>query len=296
MARSVVLAVGGAALWLSGCSCTWNGVVKSTAMKGATAAHVAGSALLVETRNGGVTVEADPASDAVRIEARITCGGATQAEADERLAGATLEVRRETDQRLVVRPVFPGGARSGDGAGITVRTPGADGVDLYTSNGPIRARGLSGRLLVDTSNGPIEVEDHTGSVRLDTSNGGIVARNVAGALEADTSNGPVRIEDCGGPITADTSNGSITVSLRPDQPGPVHLDTSNGSITLRVGPAFVGSMRLSTSNASVSLRDDLGRVKQQSISRNGGMVEIGEGGDSSILDTSNGRIEVIIGG
>ncbi len=301
MKATALLAAAAAVGTVALAGCGWREFRAKTVLS-QTVPHVAGSALIVETRNGRIEAEAAPQSAEVVIEATLSCGGASQQEADARLAEATLEVFREADQRLAIRPVFPGGPRSGDGASITVRLPGASGVELRTSNGSIEARGLGGRLVADTSNGRVEVQDWAGPAWLDTSNGGIVAANVGGAVEADTSNGSIRLDRVAGTIHADTSNASITAVLGPDQTGPVHLDTSNGSISLRVGPAFAGSVRLSTSNGSISVHDVLGRVKSQSLERNSGHIVVGEAAGAgtpvpeSRLDTSNGRIEFTIGG
>jgi hypothetical protein len=294
--------------------------------------HIAGSALVVNTRNGRIEVMAEPQRSDVLIEATIRCRGDTQAEADRRLAATTLSVSRGADRGLVVKPVFPEQRRGGDGASITIRLPDADGVNLDTSNGAVIARSLAGNLVIDTSNGSVEVTGHDGPARLDTSNGSIVVsdhegrlaldtsngsikvRNVEGdvvadtsnssvwvdgangTVSADTSNGSIRIWNAAGEVTADTSNGSIAVSLTPAQSGPLNLDTSNGSISVEVGSGFVGSVSFRTSRGSITVNDTLGRVSSSSLSNNKGRIIVGEGGQPSRLDTSNGRITFTIAG
>ena len=78
------------------------------------AEHVTGAGLVVKTRNGGVKVVAVPGRSDVAIEARITCAGADQAEADARLAAAALTVKRGPDRTLEISPSFPGGPRNGE--------------------------------------------------------------------------------------------------------------------------------------------------------------------------------------
>lgn len=254
--------------------------------------------LVVDTRNGRIDVVAESRDD-VSIECTLVCGGRTQSDAEQRLAMATLLAEVDAEGRLVVKPVFPGGPRSGDGASIWIRVPtvGPDGADLKTSNGPIVARGLRGELIADTSNGGIDVSDHTGSARVDTSNGPIVVRNITGSVWADTSNGSVRLEEVSGPITADTSNGSIVAELTGVHAGPIVLDTSNASIRVRVGGQFAGPIRLSTSNGGIRVHDPHGRISSQTLSRNSGDLQIGDGGGAtSRFDTSNGSIDVTIEG
>ena len=261
-----------------------------------TVEHVPGSAIMIKSRNGRIEVVADPQRSDIAIEARFTCRGETQAEAQERLALTSLSVTRGQDQTLIITPVFPDEPRNGDGASISVRLPDASGATLNTSNGSVRARGLSGKLVIDTSNGPVEVSGHDGPAEIDTSNGPITVTDHTGSLFADTSNGSVKLTNVDGRVEADTSNGTISVSLAPNQPGPLILDTSNGSISVRVGAGFTGAVSFDTSNGSVSVEDHLGRVEQSSLHKDGGRIVVGEGGDRSRVDTSNGRISFTIGG
>jgi DUF4097 and DUF4098 domain-containing protein YvlB len=261
-----------------------------------TADHIPGSALFVDTRNGRIEVVAEPQRSDVSIEARLRCRGHTQAEADDRLAATTLSVTRDANQRLVVKPIFPGSRRGGDGASISIRVPDANGVELDTSNGRVVATMLSGHLLIDTSNGSITVTDHVGPARVDTSNGGVTVTNLSGSLWADTSNGTISLKNVGGPVEADTSNGAIKLALAHDQRGPLMLDTSNGSITVDVGAAFAGTVRFDTSNGSIHVNDQTGRISSSSMRRNEGRITIGEGGPPSRLDTSNGSIRFTITG
>jgi hypothetical protein len=302
------------ALPLTACSFGNHMAFKAQTDLSRTTEHAPESALLVDTLNGRIEVVAEPQRSDVLIEARLRCRGYTQADADERLAATTLDVSRDANRRLVVKPVFPGGRRSGDGASVSIRIPDATGVHLDTSNGSVVAASLAGRLVVDTSNGSIKVTDHDGPARLDTSNGSvnvsnlagtlwadtsngaITLTNVAGSVEVDTSNGSITLANVAGPVQADTSNGAIRLSLSPDQAGPLRLDTSNGSITVEVGPAFVGSVTFDTSNGSIHVDDQVGRIRSSSIRRGEGRVTVGEGGQPSRLDTSNASIRFTIAG
>lgn len=269
---TILVLVGLLAIPLQGCSLLFGHVYRARTSFSTQVDHVVGAGLTVKTRNGSVEVVASPDASEVSITARLTCGGDTQEEADARLAAATVSVTRAADRRLLIEPVFPGGPRSGDGASIVVGLPDATGVHLDTSNGSVIARGLGGRLVIDTSNGGVTVVGHVGS------------------LNADTSNGRVRVEDLDGPARIDTSNASINLTLAPTQSGPLNLDTSNGSISVVVGPAFVGAVSFSTSNASLSVKDNLGRINRKNLRKSRGTIVVGTGGDSSRLDTSNGRI------
>jgi hypothetical protein len=53
-------------------------------------------------------------------------------------------------------------------------------------------------------------------------------------------------------------------------------------------------VRLDTSNGRITGRDDVGRIRSQTLSESEGNLTIGDGGEQSIIDTSNGRIELVI--
>ncbi|MCP3905898.1 MAG: DUF4097 domain-containing protein [Planctomycetes bacterium] len=240
--------------------------------------HIATSSLIVDTVNGSVEVDVSPRHDEVIVHARLTCGGQTGAEAEQRVAEATVEIKRDTSRTLTIKPIFPGGTSKGDGASFVVMLPAADGVSIDASNGSVGVTGTTGELVVDTSNGPVTVRGHDGTVRV------------------DTSNGPVMIADATGPVTVDTSNGAIDVSLTPGNAGPLRADTSNGSIRATVGHAFTGRMTLDTSNAHVTIRDDAKRIVERTGDRDHSEIVVGEQGPPSRLDTSNGGITLVVEG
>ena len=273
---------------LSGCAFT---SFRATATREATTEQLAGAALVVESRNGSLELVADPALSEVQISAKITCSGTTQPEADQRLAGADLSVARGTDRVLTIKPVFPGGARNGDGATITVRLPGAGGVDVKTSNGRVNVTGLAGALTIHSSNGSVSVTDHDGSADIRTSNGAVNVQRLAGSLKVDTSNGSVDVANLGGTAQISSSNGPITLALQPDQAGPIELHTSNAHIKASAGRAFIGTVRMDTSNASIRIGDAAGRVKSKKMAKTSGSIVVGQEGPVSVVETSNGGIE-----
>jgi DUF4097 and DUF4098 domain-containing protein YvlB len=181
---------------------------------------------------------------------------------------------RKDDGTLDVRVVWPENKRRGnEGASFEVEIPDANGVALDTSNGAITLAGMRGPAKLDTSNGAITVEGHDGSVVADSSNGKVVLNEVTGK------------------VNADTSNGAIEVRLADSNPGPVRLDTSNGRCTLGVGSAFGGTIEADTSNGRVTVSglDGLATAKTTKTS---GKVTFSNPGEKSVIDTSNGSIEI----
>jgi hypothetical protein len=256
--------------------------------------HIAGADLDVQTQNGLVEVLIDASRSHVTIESTITCDGHTQAEADQRLADTRLIVERRTDRTLMIRPEFPPGALSNDGARITVRMPDVGAVNVKTSNGRIELNSAAGQATLATSNGKVLVSDHRGPLHISTSNGRIDITDLHGDIDARTSNGPVRITHAQGRIDVDTSNGRIDCVMAATARGPVNLETSNGSIHLTVGTGFAGRLDMHTSNGRVDVEGSLDAARHVVMKEKSGYVEMAEGTGRSDLRSSNGSITLTI--
>lgn len=281
---------------LAGGGCSYMNKPTAKATKSATAPHVAGSALTVDTRNGSVEVVAGGSDGGdgggeVRIDATIVCEGDTQQQADERLAQAGLEIARDSSTTLFIKPTFPGEPRGSDGASFVIHLPDASGVNIVTSNGMVTVTSCGGTLGVQTSNGPVEVTDHSGPAVIKTSNGSITIRNLAGDLHAKTSNGGVDASGVKGKATIDTANGAIDLELDAGAAGPVMLDSSNAPIRVTVGKAFKGDVSLNTSNGTLRIAGD--GVQTEQKDKTAATMRMG-GGEKSVIKTSNGNIDFTV--
>lgn len=247
-------------------------------------------ALDVQTRNGGISVTRSD-GETVRITARL------KARSQDRLEATRIVTDHDPDGTLLVRVQWPDGERQRrEGCSFEIETPGADGVRLDSSNGALRIDGLAGDAVLDTSNGSVTVRDHDGSVHARTSNGSVTLDRVSGDVFADTSNGGIHAIGVSGAVKADTSNGNVVIELSEDAEGPIRVGTSNGGVRLVLTPAFRGVLVLDTSNGGISY-DTSASVRRVSASRNHARMEIGQGGPSSVVSTSNGSIRVeFVGG
>lgn len=239
----------------------------------------------VRTGNGGVDISTAPKERQTTIVANL------RATTKERLEQAEI-VAGYKNGTLVVAVDWPDGRRrSNEGASFDIETPGVGNATVETGNGAITLAGARGGADLRTSNGRIVVERHEGAVVADTSNGRIELSGDLDDVDADTSNGRVRIAGATGPVRVRTSNGSVVVEMASGAEGPVQARSSNGSIRFDLGPAFHGRLRLETSNGRVHLEDaPLARI--HSISKSRAELTIGEGGDDSVADTSNGSVTV----
>jgi len=286
-----LIAVLGTAFLQTGCSFYSGHTAKAQLQQ--TAEHIVDSALMIDTRNGKVDVAADGVLTQVEIDATLVCGGDTQQEADQRIKSANFSVERDTNRTLVIKPSFPQPGHPSDGASFIVRLPGARNVTIKSSNGSVKVTGLAGDLSITTSNSGASVQDHSGPVVIDTSNGSVNVTNVKGSLHAKSSNGGVDATGVAGAVDIKTSNGGIDLTLA-DQSGPLRLDTSNGGIRATVGATFRGVVKMDTSNGRVNITDHASVITNQSIDGSDGTITIGQGGETSTIDTSNGSIEIII--
>ena len=238
-----------------------------------------GGKLLVDGTNGRVTVSRDPTLSQLEVTAEFHCGGATQAESNDRVKHTRLIAERTTDGGIRVRAEFPtlqsGAAHSpSDSANLDIRAARLDGIEITTNNGRIKVEGFAGQLKARTSNGVIRINGHSGPVLLQTSNGAIDARNI------------------GTPAELETSNGTVEATLASGQDGPVSVRTSNGGVRLELPVSWSGHVEAETSNGRVNLEGG-GRSKNIAIDKAHGTMDIdGAGKSKASILSSNGNVRV----
>lgn len=277
LATALSLAVG-----LAGCGGTRN---LHTGRLDARADAVAGAPLRVVTSNGRITVRP---GDAGAAEVRAEVKAATP----ERLAAITVSTERAGDGTLVISVAWPDGVRQPqEGCSLDITLPRAEGIELRTSNGRIDVEGMGGDAQLSTTNGPIEVSGQGGAVRADTSNGAVYIASPGGAVRARTSNSGITVKGAPAGVDVETSNGAVEVTLAAESPGPVRVRTNNGRVDVRVGDAFRGEMALKTSNGSVKFDGARGATVLSQAGQ-AARLRFGEGGELSIVETSNSAIRI----
>jgi ribosomal protein L6P/L9E len=246
---------------LSGCDFA---LATHTETRSSSVALAEASPVKVVTRNGSVKITASEKPE-LSISATI------KATTPERLAAYVIDVSRDDDGMLFIRPTAPDGEwKNNEGVSFEITLPGTTKVHVEASNGPVTIVGTAGDATLNSSNGAITIENHTGKIVADTSNGRIEAKQLNGTIHADTSNGRIEVELVEG----------VT--------GPVKLDTSNGSISLSVGRSFAGQIKLDTSNGGIDIEAP-GDAKVRR-GRSEATIDLATPGEQSIIDTSNGRI------
>ncbi len=248
--------------------CGMSAPASSTTTLSLQIAHVAGKALDISSANGAISVRRAE-GEVVQVVAK------PRATSQERLERVKVLAGRGGDGTLMLRVEWPEGGRHGnEGCDFDVTLPDAFGLNLTTFNGPVEFHGLAGPARIRTSNGSVTSKRHQGPVDAESSNGDIVLRHV------------------GGPIAAESSNGEIDVLMSPDAPGPVKIHSSNGEIRLTLSAAFEGSIRLDTSNGAIRVAD-IPNAKLTKLGDRQALIQIGDDkGQESILQSSNGSIEL----
>lgn len=183
--------------------------------------------------------------------------------------------------RLLVR-VDDGAVTVSEGAPGAVVVSGEHPQDVHQYSGQVaagearielrRKRALDMR--IGQRGAHLEVQVPAGStVEIDASNGPV---DVSGAFEVGhvkATNGPVHVVGARGPLTVEATNGPTTIGTHV---GDLMVRGSNGAI--QVTDQRAGAVTLTTSNGAVRYEGTI------------------EGAADNVLETSNGAIEVVVGG
>jgi hypothetical protein len=265
-----------------------------------------GGVIEVFTKNGSVEILGWE-KDSVEIR------GTKYARSQEELDRVKVDIAASPNS-LVIKSIFPDNRASGKGVRYVIRAPFkakvntvdtsnghirveeiAQATKLDTSNGSITVRRSAGPLIADTSNGSINISETKGDLRLDSSNGRIEAEDVVGIVTADTSNGSIRVSIAeptpGEALRFDSSNGAIEVTMKRYANNPLVLDSSNGSITLRIPENINATVAAETSNGGI--QTDFPATVSGKITKNALNAQIGSGGPTIKLDTTNSSIRLL---
>lgn len=243
--------------------------------------------LRVSNTNGTVAAIA-----ADRADTEITA--VIRSPSQKRLEEAELTATRDEQGDLQVSLNWPEGRIEWrEQCHLSIRTPGAAGVWLTTTNGSVNTVGLSGEADLQTTNGPVRAVDHTGPIVAKSSNGRIkiAASDNASTVEAHTSNGAIEIENAPARVDASTSNGPITISTSDASTGPIVARSSNGAVLVEAGRGLVGRMSVTNSNGELGIGP---HMEAHVVRREKRRVELrfDETDTESRVSTTNGSVEV----
>ncbi|WP_254536254.1 DUF4097 family beta strand repeat-containing protein [Halomarina litorea] len=188
-----------------------------------------GARLVVENRNGAVTVERGDGESLVLSTTKRTRAGRDHLD--------RVEVRTRTDgDRFVVERVAVDGADDGE---VTVDVtlavpPGVPVASVTTANGAVSLSGTAGDTDVRTENGAVTAVDVDGRLSLRTSNGRIEAAGVRGYRDLRTENGEIdaSVASMAGDLAVETTNGRVSLALDRALDARIDASTTNGRVTV----------------------------------------------------------------
>lgn len=253
-------------------------------------ADAAAVAVRVEMFNGQIEVRAgDPGRVAAVVTTRGVGTSSAEAEADRAKIRVTLDAN--PDGSVLLRAVYQPNPASPNNraASAVVEVPPAAALDLRTSNGEVRTRGVGGAVDVRTSNGAVTLADLGAGATVRTSNGPAEVAG-SGLLDVETSNGRITIRGTGATVRAATSNADLSFEGTLAD-GAQQLETSNNPITLRLPASASFRLDAKTSNADVRLVG-FSITTSGATSRGSLQGSVGTGGPSITLRTSNAAIVV----
>ncbi len=213
----------------------------------------AGGRVEIVNVNGPVTLSAGKPGG-VDVHTRIVAKSLTDASAREILAAGKVQENVEASH-IHIETVVPRGVHGSYEVSYEVNVPADAQVDISTTNGPLKADGLAGKLKTVGVNSRVNLENMSGDIESVVANGSLDVKlaRVTAPVRLEMTNGRLTLElpsSSRATLSARIVNGAINVSgLEVDQPtgrrirsleaslnggGPeVSLRTTNGRITIQ---------------------------------------------------------------
>ncbi len=193
--------------------------------------------VLIDQLGGRVEVTGWP-ERRIRLVSRLR-GTPGQLRAITSVQGGCLKVAVDR----VYRTCWPASAQ----IDLELWVPRETNVTVDAGSGPVRVRGIRGRLRVDVGSGEILVEEAEGNFELETGSGDVTLRAVSGRSRVETGSGAVVVEGFRGSLTGETGSGEVSIArLR----GDLELETGSGSVVIRQ----LSGTRVSVETSSGDLR------------------------------------------
>lgn len=188
--------------------------------------------LLVDHRNGTISVTSDTGIDSIQAEARIRSNGASTRKLE-------LDLRADNDIAYLVARFHGQFLATGSGAvDLDIRVP--EGIDVEINShrdGGITIHELQASASIDNINGDIVVSRLSGSLNIDNRDGNVTVMNVGEEVTVDNLNGHVEIKRVNGLVDIHLGDGSLVidqvkqnVTITQTGSGEVSIGVINGSV------------------------------------------------------------------
>jgi hypothetical protein len=213
----------------------------------------AGGHIELANLNGPIELTQGPAGSTLDVRADITAKALTDSGAKDILAKGKIE-ETVTPERVKVETVVPRGVHGSYEVRYQVRLPPDVEAQVSTTNGAVKAHGLTSKLKASIVNGAVELTDIAGSLDASVINGSLTVKlaTVSAPVRLETTNGRLTLElpqASKANLSARVVNGGLTVSgLSVEDPPqrriknleavlngggpPIDLRTTNGRVTI----------------------------------------------------------------
>lgn len=175
------------------------------------------------------------------------------------------------------------------GSGGVVATDMTGRLSVDTGSGSVRVAGMDGDLIVDTGSGRVEVSDVVASeIDLDTGSGRVIGRNLqARRLIADTGSGSIELAGVSAPdIMIDTGSGAVELELLSDV-DRLEIDTGSGGVTVYAPESLGAEIEIDTGSGGIDFDFP---VEMRSARRDHVTGRIGDGRGEIVIDTGSGGV------
>ena len=175
---------------------------------------------------------------------------------------------------------------------IEVRMPKDADLQVRTSDGSVKASGVSGTIDLHSSDGAITVSSLKGTVRLRTSDGSIEGSDLDGKCDASTSDGRIRLSGRFDVLSVKSSDGSVGIeALRGSKLDSSWSVTSgDGGIEIAVPADLPANIEASSGDGRVTT--DIPITIEGVMSKSKVHGKINGGGSTLTIHTGDGSIHL----
>jgi len=175
---------------------------------------------------------------------------------------------------------------------VELTVPREANLDLHTSDGHVRANGVSGDIHIETADGSIDAAELKGSIRLHTSDGHIEGSGLDGSLDASSNDGHLRVRGRFDTLRLETHDGSVTADVLPGSKLSDNwsIHTGDGSVTVRLADGLAAEIEAHTGDGSIS--SQLPLMVSGILGRKDLRGKLGGGGPTLRIRTGDGSIRL----
>lgn len=175
---------------------------------------------------------------------------------------------------------------------IEVRMPKDADLQVKTSDGSVKATGVSGTIDLHSGDGALNVSALKGTIRLHTSDGSIEASDLDGKCDASSSDGHIHLSGRFDQLSAKSSDGSVGVEVQRGSKldSEWNISSSDGSIEVALPADLPADIEASASGGRIS--SDIPITVEGVISKSRIHGKMNGGGPTLNVHTSDGSIHL----